>query len=109
MDYEMPLGPLPVELDQITPDVLNAALSHRFQNPAITALRIDKAHHGERTAIVDWAYTLEGSTPVYDGSSLQTRFRDIHVATQHAACHTDAYCRLGAAMLGVELTPHELF
>ncbi len=51
MDYEMPIGPLPVELDQITPDVLNAALSHRFQNPAITALRIDEAHHGFSTVL----------------------------------------------------------
>lgn len=59
--------------------------------------------------IVDWAYARAGSTPVYDGSSLQTRFRDIHVATQHASCHTDAYRHLGAAMLGVELTPRELF
>lgn len=63
----------------------------------------------ECVAIVDWAYTRAGSSAVYDGSSLQVRFRDIHVATQHASCHTDAYRNLAAAMLGVELTPRELF
>jgi alkylation response protein AidB-like acyl-CoA dehydrogenase len=75
----------------------------------LTARLMSNHITNECTAIVDWAYTRAGSTPVYNGSSLQTRFRDIHVATQHASCHTDAYRNLGAAMLGVELTPQELF
>jgi alkylation response protein AidB-like acyl-CoA dehydrogenase len=69
------------------------------------------AHHvtGECVTIVDWAYTTAGSASVYDGSSLQMRFRDIHVATQHASCHSDPYRLLAAAALGEPLTPHELF
>jgi alkylation response protein AidB-like acyl-CoA dehydrogenase len=63
----------------------------------------------ECTAIVDWAYTIAGSSSVYDTSSLQRRLRDIHVATQHASCHTDPYRNLGAVMMGVELSPRELF
>lgn len=63
----------------------------------------------ECVEIVDWAYTAGGSSSVFDGSSLQTRFRDIHVATQHASCHADAYRLLGAVMLGEELTPQQLF
>ena len=59
--------------------------------------------------IVNWAYTTAGSSSVYDSSSLQVRFRDIHVATQHASCHADPYRLLGAAALGEELTPQELF
>jgi alkylation response protein AidB-like acyl-CoA dehydrogenase len=61
------------------------------------------------TAIVDWAYTRGGSSSVYDGSSLQMRLRDIHVATQHASCHTDPYRLLGGALLGEELSAKELF
>jgi indole-3-acetate monooxygenase len=64
---------------------------------------------GQATAIVDWAYTRAGSASVYDGSSLQMRLRDIHVATQHASCHTDPYRLLGAVLLGEELSPKELF
>lgn len=63
----------------------------------------------ECVRIVDWAYTTAGSSSVYDTSSLQVRFRDIHVATQHASCHTDPYRLLGAVALGEGLTPEELF
>jgi indole-3-acetate monooxygenase len=91
--------------------IWQAGIDRREPSPqeVLTARLMANYVTGECTAIVDWAYTRAGSTPVYDGSSLQTRFRDIHVATQHAACHTDAYRHLGAAMLGVELTPHQLF
>ncbi len=51
MDHDMPIGPLPVEIEEITPDVLNAALAHRFQNPGIRAIRIDEAHHGFSTVL----------------------------------------------------------
>lgn len=63
----------------------------------------------ECKAIVDWAYTVSGSSSVYDGSSLQRRLRDIHIATQHASCHPDPYRNLGAVMMGAELSPRELF
>jgi alkylation response protein AidB-like acyl-CoA dehydrogenase len=63
----------------------------------------------ECVKVVDWAFTVVGSSSVYDHSSLQRRLRDIHIATQHASCHTDAYRTLGAAMLGVTLTPRDLF
>ena len=60
--------------------------------------------------IVDWAYTAGGSSSVYEDSSLQRRFRDIHVATQHAACHhAEPYQILGKALMGDKLTPAELF
>jgi alkylation response protein AidB-like acyl-CoA dehydrogenase len=79
------------------------------QEEVLTARLMANHITSECVKIVDWAYTRAGSTPVYDGSSLQTRFRDIHVATQHASCHTDAYRHLGAAMLGEQLTARELF
>jgi alkylation response protein AidB-like acyl-CoA dehydrogenase len=53
---------------------------------------------------VDAAYTLAGSTSLYDSSSLQRCLRDIHVATQHIAVSSSAYAALGAAMTGQELS-----
>jgi alkylation response protein AidB-like acyl-CoA dehydrogenase len=63
----------------------------------------------ECVKIVDWAYTAAGSSSVYDTSSLQRRFRDIHVATQHASCHTEGYGVLGGILLGEQVSPMELF
>ncbi len=63
----------------------------------------------EAVKIVDSAYTLAGSSSLYDSSSLQRRFRDIHVATQHFAATSEGYRTLGAALLGGELSPMELF
>lgn len=51
MEYDMPIGALPVELSEITPEVLNSALSRRFQDPRIKSLRIDEAHHGFSTVL----------------------------------------------------------
>ena len=63
----------------------------------------------EAVQIVDKAYTLAGSTSLYDSSSLQRRFRDIHVATQHVAATSEGYRTLGAALLGADLSPMDLF
>lgn len=63
----------------------------------------------ECVKVVDAAYTFGGSEPVYEGSSLQRRLRDIHVATQHIAASPEAYRVLAAAVLGEELSPRELF
>jgi indole-3-acetate monooxygenase len=63
----------------------------------------------EATKIIDAAHTYAGSSSVYTGSSLQRRFRDIHVATQHIAATTEGYRLLGATVLGEQLSPGELF
>lgn len=63
----------------------------------------------EAVKIVDSAYTTAGSSSLYDSSSLQRRFRDIHVATQHFAATSEGYRTLGAALFGAELSPMELF
>lgn len=98
-------------LDQITEKAWQAGEDRRELSPreVLTGRLMANYITDECARIVDWAYTRAGSSSVYDGSSLQTRMRDIHVATQHASCHTDAYRNLGAAMLGVELSPRELF
>jgi len=98
-------------LDQFTAKAWQAGVDRRELAPEeVLTGRLMAGYITEQcTAIVDWAYTRAGSTSVYDGSSLQMRLRDIHVATQHASCHTDPYRTLAAALLGEELSPRELF
>lgn len=98
-------------LDQFTEKAWQAGVEGReLSAREILVCRLMANHiTNECIAVVDWAYTRVGSSSLYDGSSLQTRFRDIHVASQHASCHTDAYRLLGASENGVHLTPHELF
>jgi alkylation response protein AidB-like acyl-CoA dehydrogenase len=98
-------------LRQIARDCWQAGAERRDLTPkeVLTARLMANFITNECKKVVDWAFTVVGSSSVYDGSSLQRRLRDIHIATQHTACHTDPYRNLGAAMLGVELTPRELF
>ena len=98
-------------LDQVTSECWKAGEENRELAPQQILTARLMAHHitHECLAIVSWAYTRAGSSSVYDGSSLQRRLRDIHVATQHASTHTDPYRLLAASMLGEELTPQELF
>lgn len=98
-------------LDQITSECWDAGVQRRqLSAQEILTARLS-AHHITDACqkIVTWCYTAAGSAPVYDGSALQTRLRDIHVATQHASCHTDPYRLLGAVALGETLSARELF
>jgi alkylation response protein AidB-like acyl-CoA dehydrogenase len=63
----------------------------------------------ECVKVVDKAYALAGSTSVYESSSLQRRFRDIHVGSQHVAATSVGYRRLGALLAGEEVDPMALF
>jgi hypothetical protein len=98
-------------LEQVTADMMKLA-AQRIPLPPTETL-IGRMMAGYITAecikIVDWAYTIAGSSSVYNSSSLQRRMRDIHVATQHTACHTDPYRLLAATLLGEQLSPMELF
>lgn len=105
------LSGLRAMLDRITEQCWTTAGERREFPPDLILTARLMAHHitTDCLAIVTWAYTAGGSSSVYDGSSLQVRMRDMHVATQHASCHPDPYRLLGAALLGEELTPAELF
>ena len=50
---------------------------------------------------IDLMYTLAGGSSVYRSNSLQRRFRDIHVATQHAMVADATYELTGRLFLGV--------
>lgn len=59
--------------------------------------------HATRAAVraVDLMYTLGGGTSVYRRSTLQRRFRDIHVATQHMMVSEATLELTGRLFLGV--------
>jgi alkylation response protein AidB-like acyl-CoA dehydrogenase len=98
-------------MEQVTQKLLAAGEVRRDLTPDLVLLGRLMSHHitDHCAQIVDWAYTAAGSSSVYNGSSLQRRLRDIHVATQHAACHPEAYRSLGALALGETVPPKELF
>lgn len=53
------------------------------------------------TRAIDLMYTLAGGSSVYRSNALQRRFRDIHVATQHAMVADTTYELTGRLFLGV--------
>jgi alkylation response protein AidB-like acyl-CoA dehydrogenase len=63
----------------------------------------------ECVKIVDGAYTLAGSSSLYETSPLQHRLRDIHTATQHVAASAEPYPTLGALLAGQDVAPIALF
>lgn len=66
-------------------------------------LRLAAAHATtESAAAVDLVYHAAGATAVYDTSSLQRCFRDVHVATQHAMVNATATALAGRVLLGVD-------
>ncbi|HET6472333.1 MAG TPA: acyl-CoA dehydrogenase family protein [Pseudomonadales bacterium] len=52
--------------------------------------------------VVDAMYTLAGGSSVYESSTLQRRFRDVHVATQHIMVAPTTLETVGRLMLGIE-------
>jgi alkylation response protein AidB-like acyl-CoA dehydrogenase len=54
--------------------------------------------------VVSSCYRSSGTSAVRDGSSLQRRFRDIHVLTQHASATEGWFAQAGSTLLGVPFT-----
>lgn len=57
--------------------------------------------HGECMAVVDELFQLSGTTPLYDGSSIQRRYRDLRTACQHIVASPEIYRPHGALLMGV--------
>lgn len=53
--------------------------------------------------VVTACYRASGSGAIRDGSTLQRRFRDAHVMTQHIAATDDWITQMGAAALGAKV------
>ena len=63
--------------------------------------------HHECVDIIDKAFTLAGSTPVYRSYILQRRWRDIKCVASHFAANTACYQALGAVLSGMTpAAPH---
>lgn len=66
-------------------------------------LRLATTHAvGEATSAVDAMYTLAGGSSVYESSTLQRRFRDIHAVTQHIMVAPGSLETVGRLLFGVE-------
>jgi alkylation response protein AidB-like acyl-CoA dehydrogenase len=68
------------------------------------------ATHATRQAArgVDRLYDAGGGTSIYRRSALQRRFRDVHVATQHAMVAPATYELVGRLLLDVETDVSQL-
>lgn len=79
-----------------------ATQSGELGQPVRAGLRI-AAGHATRTAaeVVRAMHDLAGGTSVYEGSGIERRFRDAHVATQHVMVGAGAMELSGRALLGV--------
>jgi len=65
-------------------------------------LRLAATHATETAAdVAKTAFTIGGGSAVYMTSSLQRRFRDAHVATQHIATASSVYELVGRVALGL--------
>ncbi|MDP9189614.1 MAG: hypothetical protein M3O25_10230, partial [Actinomycetota bacterium] len=73
------------------------------------ALRLAASHatRASRDA-VDSMYELGGGTSIYETSTLQRRFRDIHVATQHMLVGPATWELAGRILLGQETDTSQL-
>jgi alkylation response protein AidB-like acyl-CoA dehydrogenase len=66
-------------------------------------LRLAMTHAVQSGAqAVDLVWAVAGSSPVYTSSPLERCFRDIHVATQHAAVGVFSYQAIGGAVVHPE-------
>ncbi len=54
---------------------------------------------------VDLMWAAAGSSPVYTSSPLERCFRDIHVATQHAAVGLFSLETIGSALINPDQSP----
>jgi len=67
-----------------------------------SALRLASTHAVDASVrAVDACYTLGGGTSVYRASTLQRRFRDVHVITQHMMVAAPTYELAGRILLGL--------
>ncbi len=74
--------------------------------PDLLKMQTMVAHvHHECVGIIDEAFTLAGSTPVYRSHLLQRRWRDIKCVASHFAANTSCYQALGAVLSGAAPAP----
>jgi len=80
------------------------------QDQITNAQRIDLRMAGTQTireaaAVLDLAYTVSGSSAIYQTNPLQRRFQDMHVITQHVQARMGHYGFVGRYFLGHPFQP----
>jgi len=86
-----------------------AAKTGKVGLEARAGLRLAATHAVEASAAtVDDAYGLAGGSAIYESSSLQRRFRDVHAATQHMLVGPATWELTGRTLLGLETDDSQL-
>ncbi|WP_260581933.1 acyl-CoA dehydrogenase family protein [Sphingopyxis sp. PET50] len=62
--------------------------------------------HAECVTIMDVLFSLVGANPLYDGSALQRRYRDLRAACQHVTASPEVFRPYGAMLMDVPV-PNE--
>lgn len=57
--------------------------------------------HAECMSVIDQLFQLAGTTPLYDGSSLQRRYRDVRTACQHVTASAEVFRPYGSLLMGI--------
>jgi alkylation response protein AidB-like acyl-CoA dehydrogenase len=89
-------------------EAIETAWTHAVRGTPITVdqrrdIRLATTHAVQASVrVVDAMYTLAGGSSVYESSTLQRRFRDVHVATQHIMVAPTTFETVGRLLLGVE-------
>jgi alkylation response protein AidB-like acyl-CoA dehydrogenase len=92
-------------------DTVNAVwASVEHQDAIQDAQRIDLRMAGthainEATSVLDLAYTVAGSSAIYQSNPLQRRFQDMHVVSQHVQGRPAHYGVVGRYFLGHPFKP----
>jgi len=85
------------------------ASQDRISKEQRIALRMAGTHVIREAAVVlDFAYTVMGSTSIYQNNPLQRRFQDLHVITQHVQARLSHYGYVGRHFLGHDYEPGPL-
>jgi indole-3-acetate monooxygenase len=92
---------------QITAEVWDRLCTNRDVTPRQRALlRLAMTHAVQSAAqAVDLVWAAAGSSPVYTSSPIERCFRDVHVATQHAAVGLFSLEAIGSALMSTDQTP----
>jgi indole-3-acetate monooxygenase len=107
--FQSELGRLSAELRAAQAFYQTQVASHWCHALAGTLKNETQLAHGTQAAIwicttcvriADACFALGGGSSIYDGSPLQRRMRDLHVAAQHAVAHQRHYVGIGKLLLG---------
>jgi alkylation response protein AidB-like acyl-CoA dehydrogenase len=82
------------------------ARDHQLRVEQQVAVRLASTHAThEAAAVVDAAYTLAGSSAIFEDRPFERRFRDVHAVTQQLQARRSHYEHVGRFLLGLSPEP----